>query len=135
MSSEYAESRIREALKLARGNPTKARQQIIAWTNEDTKLLQALTRPHLTGIVAHAVGRVIHRENMGEESFDIPETPQALNMPPDTFGQEIMRALEGRDTTVFGREETGAPHRPKQASQSHIEALKKIAGRKKKDKP
>lgn len=134
MSSEYAEDRIREALKIARGNPTKARQQVIAWTNDDIRLLQALTRPHLTGIVAHAVGRVIHRENIEAGAAGIPEAPQSLDMPPDTFGQEIMRALEGRDTAVFGREEGGVPLRRKQASQSHIEALKKIASRRKKDK-
>lgn len=135
MSSEYAEDRIREALKLARGNPTKARQQIIAWTNQDVRLLQALTRPHLTGIVAHAVGRVIHREGLREETPEVPEAPQPLNMAPETFGQEILRALEGRDTAVFGREDAGIPSRRKQASQSHIDALKKIAGRPKKDKP
>ena len=58
MSREYAEKRIKEALHLTRGNIAKARQQVIAWTHDDMKLLHALTKPHMTGIVAHAVGRV-----------------------------------------------------------------------------
>lgn len=133
MSREYAEQRIREALKLAKGNPTKARQQIIAWTYEDTKLLQALSRPHLTGIVAHAVNRVIHHQHMEEEAQPIPEAPQPLNMPPETFGAEILRALQNEGTAKFGREAAAPVPRRKQASQSHIDAMKAMASKKKKD--
>ncbi|HEY8191361.1 MAG TPA: hypothetical protein VIG74_02965 [Alphaproteobacteria bacterium] len=133
MNREYAEQRIREALKLAKGNPTKARQQIIAWTYEDTKLLQALSRPHLTGIVAHAVNRVIHHEHMEEHAPEIPEVPQPLNMPPETFGAEILRALQNESTTKFGRETAAPAPRRKQASQSHIDAMKAMASKKKKD--
>ena len=43
MSREYAEQKIKQALELTRGNATQARQQVIAWCHEDTKLLQALT--------------------------------------------------------------------------------------------
>ncbi len=50
MSRDYAESRIREALKLTKGNPTKARQQVIAWAVEDQRLLLGLTQPHLTAL-------------------------------------------------------------------------------------
>lgn len=128
MSREYAEERIREALKLSKGNATKARQLIIGWTNEDMRLLQALTRPHLTGIVAHAVGRVIYRQDQEDEQPEIPEMPQALDMPPQTFGQEILKALQNTNTTQFGRE-SGTPSPRKQASQSHIDALKKLAGK------
>ena len=58
MNRDYAERRIREALKANSGNEAKARQQIIAWALDDSKLLQELVAPHITGIVAHAVGRV-----------------------------------------------------------------------------
>ena len=71
MSREYAEKRIKDALKQARGNATKARQQIIAWTNEDPKLLQALAQPHLTGIVAHAINRVIYKQETEELHDDV----------------------------------------------------------------
>lgn len=131
MSREYAEGRIREALKLAKGNPTKARQQIIAWTFEDTKLLHALARPHLTGIVAHAVNRVIYHQNLEDDHEPVPETPQALDMPPDTFGAAILQALQSGDTPRFGRESAAPPVPRRQASQSHIDALKRMSRTKK----
>ncbi|MCB9991504.1 MAG: hypothetical protein H6867_09010 [Rhodospirillales bacterium] len=125
MSREYAESRIREALRLSKGNPTKARQRIIAWTFEDPKLLQALARPHLSGIVAHAVSRVIYQQDMEEP--ETPETPAALDMAPETFGQEILAALQNGNTARFGLEGSAPPSRRPQASKSHIEALKRMA--------
>ena len=131
MSREYAERRIREALTLAKGNATKARQQIIAWTNEDPKLLQALAQPHLTGIVAHAVNRVVYKQGVEDQEDDVPEVPQALDMAPDTFGKEILKALASENTTIFGRDTGGGPARRKQASQSHIDALKQIASKSK----
>lgn len=133
MSREYAEGRIKEALKLAKGNPTKARQQIIAWTYEDTKLLHALARPHLTGIVAHAINRVIYHESMEDEEPEIHDAPQSLDMEPETFGTEIMKALQSENTSRFGREGGAPAPRRKQASQSHIDALKAMASKKKKD--
>jgi hypothetical protein len=133
MSREYADKRIREALRLAKGNATRARQQIIAWTNEDPKLLMALTKPHLTGIVAHAINRVIHNAEAGADmAEDIPETPTPLNMPPETFGQEIMQALKSSNAAVFGHEGGSTPGRRGQASQRHIDALRHIAKKGKK---
>lgn len=131
MSREYAESRIKEALKLARGNATRARQQIIAWTNEDPKLLQALAQPHLTGIVAHAVNRVVYKQGVEDHEDEVPDAPQTLDMAPDTFGKEILKALASENTTIFGRDNGAGPARPKQASQSHIDALKQIASKSK----
>ncbi|MBI4031481.1 MAG: hypothetical protein HY370_07360 [Proteobacteria bacterium] len=133
MSREYAENRIKEALKLSKGNPTKARQQIIAWTYEDTKLLHALARPHLTGIVAHAVNRVIYHQSMEDEEQEVHETPRSLDMEPETFGAEIMKALQSDNTSRFGREGGAPVPRPKQVSQSHIDALKAMSSKKKKD--
>lgn len=133
MSREYAEDRIREALKLAKGNPTRARQQVIAWAAEDQRLLWALVQPHLTGVVAHAINRVIYREGIESE----PETPpmprpKALNMAPETFGKQILNALTSHNTPIFGLEGSATSAGPKKASQSHIDALKKIAGKAKK---
>ncbi|HEY0901818.1 MAG TPA: hypothetical protein VGD95_06815 [Micavibrio sp.] len=131
MSREYAEKRIRDALNLSKGNATKARQQIIAWTNEDPKLLQALAQPHLTGIVAHAVSRVIYKQGIEEHEDDVPQMPQPLDMAPDTFGKEILKALASDNTTIFGRDSGAGPARRKQASQSHIDALKQMASKNK----
>lgn len=131
MSQEYAESRIREALKLARGNATKARQHIIAWAAEDQRLLLALARPHLTGIVAHAVNRVQSRPDILGQEIP-PAVPQTLDMAPDTFGKEILKALSSHDTQVFGQDGGAPSPRRKQASQSHIDAMKAIARKSKK---
>ena len=127
MSREYAEGRIREALKLSKGNPTKARQRIIAWTFEDPKLLQALARPHLTGIVAHAVSRVIYKQELEEP--EAPDMPEGLDMAPETFGKEILSALQSGNTAMFGQEHNAPLGRRGQASKKHIEALKYIASK------
>lgn len=133
MSREYAEGRIRDALKLCKGNPTRTRQQVMAWAMEDIKLLQALTRPHLTGIVAHAVGRVIHREGTEEQTVEMPEIPEGIDMTPESFGKEILGILSSRDTAIFGQESAAPRAGRKQASRSHIEAMRKIAKKKDKD--
>lgn len=132
MSREYAESRIQEALKLSKGNATRARQRIIAWTFEDPKLLQALARPHLSGIVAHAIGRVVHKQDIDET--ETPDVPEMLDMAPETFGKEILAALQSRNTATFGQENSVPPVRRPQASKSHIDALKHIASKGKSNK-
>ena len=73
MSLEYAEGRIREALKLSGGNAARARKQIIDWSREDMRLLQELTRGHLSGIVAYNVERVL--SGRAEEKKKKKETP------------------------------------------------------------
>jgi hypothetical protein len=129
MSREYAEDRIREALKKHKGNATKARQQIMAWCFEDARLLQTLAKPHLTGIVAHAVDHVIY--HLSDEPEDAaPDAPQTLNMTPDSFGREILKALSSSNTAIFGQEGAAPPSGRKQASQSHIDALKSMSGKK-----
>lgn len=127
MSREYAEGRIKEALKLSKGNPTKARQRVMAWTFEDPKLLQALSHPHLTGIVAHAIGRVIHMQELGDP--EIAEAPETLDMTPETFGKEILNALQSNGAAMFGQESNAAPMHRGAASKRHIDALKYIASK------
>jgi hypothetical protein len=134
MSREYAESRIREALKLCRGNATRARQQIIAWTFEDAKLLQALARPHLSGIVAHAVSRVLSK-GAADEAEEPPPTPPAIDMSPSSFGKEILAALTSKNTAMFGHEGEVPPAKKTQASQSHINALKAMSDKSGKTPP
>ena len=127
MSREYLESRIKEALQLSKGNPTKARQRVMAWTFEDPKLLQALAQPHLTGIVAHAINRVVYRQE--QEEIEAPEEPTRLDMEPESFGKEILSALQSNNTPMFGQESFAPPSKRGQASKSHIEAIKHIASK------
>lgn len=129
MSLEYAQGRIKEALRMNKGNATKARQQLIAWCYEDQKLLLALARPHLTGITAHAINRVIYSQGLHDEEEAIPEAPAGIEMEPATFGQEILRSLQSTNTPMFGFEGNVPPVSRRQASKSHIDTLKRMAER------
>lgn len=129
MSQEYAESRIREALKLTRGNQAKARQQIVAWACEDERLLQALVRPHLSGIVAYNVERVASGRADAKQERGAAPPPRAQKQKKENFGLEILKAAAGPDTQIFGLEDTGAPKKHTGVSQSHIDALKAMAAK------
>lgn len=125
MSREYTEQQIKNALKQSGGHPGKARQQIIAKTYEDHKLLLGLTQGHLTGIVSLWVNRVITK--MAKEPEPVPEEPETLDMEPDTFGKAILSAMQDGKGSEFGLE-AGAPRAgKKQASKSHIDTMKFLA--------
>ncbi len=139
MSLEYAEQRIKEALKLNGGNQVKARQQVIAWTFEDAKLLHALAKPHLSGIVAYNIERVASgRADAAKKVQAAPEkkpASKAKSNGKDTeeqFGLEILKAVAG-DPEIFGLEDPGAPRKRGGVSQSHLDAIKVIASKKKSD--
>lgn len=125
MSREYAEKRIREALVATKGNTHKAQQRIIAEAAQDHKLLLALTRGHLTGVVALWINRVLTR--MEPEDEPPPEEPQSLDMEPQTFGAEIMRALEDNANPMFGHENASPSFGRGKASQRHIDAIRQMA--------
>jgi len=61
MSSSYAERKLQEALLESGGSPAAARRLVMGWAARDSRLLQELAQPFLTGIVGHAVDRVIRR--------------------------------------------------------------------------
>lgn len=129
MSSEYAERRIKEALKQANGNVTRARQQVIAWTYEDAKLLHALTAPHLTGIVAYNIERILSGRSDTEK-----EKPRAKKPPvivDNEFGIEILKAVAASGAVRFGQENNAARGKRGQASRQHIDALRQMADRSK----
>jgi hypothetical protein len=131
MGLDYVENRIREALRITGGHPLKARQQIIAWTYEDSKLLHGLAKPHLTGIVAHAVSRVITKMNLpGEKEKAVKPVKKATakKITEDQFGYDLLKALAKGDPAIFGQESYSPPVRSKQASQQHIDTMKRLAG-------
>ncbi len=134
MSRDYAERRIRDALKSSGGNAARARQQIIAWALEDSKLMQELVAPHLTGIVAHAVNRVM---TMKEKK--VPAAPEAAqpvkgdNPASDPFGMEILKAIALGNPAQFGLE-SGVTTKKQAASQRHIDAIRQMVSKNKTDK-
>lgn len=127
MSKEYAEERIREALKETGGNATLARQLVTAWAHEDARLLFALTRPHLSGIVAYQVDRVASgRADAGKAE------PEALRTEPsedERFGRDVLKAVAENDRDIFGLEEQGRPRKRGGVSQNHIDAIRLMAAR------
>jgi hypothetical protein len=133
MNREYAERRIREALKACGGNATRARQQVITWAFDDAKLLHELVAPHITGIVAHAVNRV-----MTTKEKDIPAVPIAAEKLPkegkgEVFGMEILKALALGNPAQFGME-SGTPIKKQAASQRHIDAIRQMVSKDKSGK-
>lgn len=131
MSREYADTKIKEALKLCDGNVGRARQQIITLAQDDMKLLSALVKPHLDGIVAYQIERVASGRAEMEKRH--PEEP-----PPnleENFGMELLRAIASEDVAIFGQEEN-LSRKKKVASKQHIDAIHKLAAssRKKKNK-
>jgi len=123
MSKEYAQNKIKDALKLCNGNQKLARQQIVALALEDTDLLKSLVSPHLDGIVAYQVERVA--SGRAEKEDQHPEIP--LPKIDDEFGMKLLRAAVSDDVTVFGRDNMRAPRKRKIASKQHIEAIHKLA--------
>lgn len=133
MSLEYAEAKIKEALKASGGNMARARQQIIAWSMEDAKLLQALTKPHLNGIIAYNIERVASGRAAASKKN---EAPKAANAPQNAsnhqkkqpeFGMELLKAVASSSSEVFGLENNAGFSRRGKASQDHINAIKAIA--------
>ncbi len=152
MSLQYAETRIADALKLAKGNKTKARQYLVTWAGDDTRLLKALTRNHMTGIVAYHVDRVASGRNMASSStasLDTSPSTKKKNKPkiktqisagrknitnktskkPDSFGMEILKAVTNSGSAVFGLEGYAAPNKKDKVSQRHINAINRITTR------
>jgi hypothetical protein len=125
MSWDYVERKVKEALQITRGNPMRARQQIIAWTYEDSKLLYELTKPHMSGIVGHAIGHVM---NKAEHEKDTP-TPQKVPEQDinGEFGLELLKALAGGGSPQFGVENNAPRTGKAQASKSHVDAIKRMA--------
>jgi hypothetical protein len=133
MSFEYAERRIKEALRQAKGNRTRARQQVIAWTFEDSKLLHELTKHHMTGIVAYHIDRIASgRAEKAQGKDKIPaQRPKIAKPKGDKFGMEILKAVAATNAEIFGLESPAAPRKRGQASQQHINALQQMASKSK----
>lgn len=133
MSLKYAEQKIKEALVQTKGNMARARQLVIKWSQDDPKLLQALTRNHLTGIVAYHVERVASGRATKPEK-PAPKPAKATAKKGDAFGMEILKAVANSSSAIFGLEGGQPPQKRAQASQRHIDAMKALAGKSPKSK-
>ena len=103
-----------------------------SWCAEDTKLLYALSKPHLTGIVAHAVGRVASGKTDPQE---VPHPAVRGELDQEgTFGMEILKTIAGGGPNQFGQEAYGRPMKRQGASQQHIDAIRLMAEKSKSKK-
>ncbi len=121
MSREYAEKRIREALLKTNGNAVKARQMVISWCAEDQKLLLALTRSHLTGIIAYNIERILSGRSSRDESKTSKK--QAAAQQEENFGLELLKAVAGNGGLTFGLEGSGVPRKKGKVSKGHVDAI------------
>ncbi len=129
MTSHYAQQRILEALQQAKGNKVRANQIIMRWASEDPKLLLALAKPHLGGIVAYNIDRVAS----GRAKKAQPQMRQQATTQADSpFGKDLLKAVADTSSAVFGLEGHAAPRKAGQASQNHINAIHRIASYSKK---
>ncbi|PCJ99915.1 MAG: hypothetical protein COA45_03640 [Zetaproteobacteria bacterium] len=129
MSKEYAENKIRDALKAHGGNTCLARQHIVHEAQSDAALMRALARPHLDGIVAYQVERVASgRAEMEKRHPKAPTTNKS-----DNFGMELLRAVAASDAEIFGQE--GMGKKRKIASKQHIDAIHLMATKSPLSKP
>lgn len=130
MNRDYAERRIREVLKASGGNAAASRQKIIAMAMDDNKLLHELVAPHITGIVAHAINRV-----MAMKDKPLPATPEKISEKDvkDPFGMEILKAIALGKPAQFGLE-SGVTTKKQAASQRHIDAIRQMVSKDKSKK-
>lgn len=135
----YLTSRIKEALYNAEGNKSKAMQQIMSWSQQDQQLLQALTKAHLSGIVAYHVDKIAS----GGEIDDSAQKPSPMQKPkPRTrngrkrvdpaqgspFGKALLQAASSTKSSVFGLESYEAPAKADDnATQRQADAMKHLA--------
>ncbi len=124
MSREYAEDKIREALRINGGNIALSRKQIMIWAHDDAALMRAIASPHLDGIIAYQVERVASGRAELENRHP-SETPKEKPKEDDNFGMNLLRAVAASDATVFGQDNVITPKR-KQASKQHIDAIHKM---------
>lgn len=123
MSQNYANKKVQEALKLCNGNATLAKKQIIELAHNDIELLKALTRPHLDGIVAYQIERVVS----GRAELESRHPNEPVKGEDNNFGMELLRAIADENVTVFGQEEGYVSKKRKVASKQHIDAIHHMA--------
>ena len=129
MSLNYTENRIKESLRLNNGNVAEAKKQIFAWLYEDHKLLLDMTRPHLNGITAYTMDRVLRRMIKSDEEIVEDEARDAAMSNQKTTGRDVLRGFISKEALQFGQESVGVPLRKKAASQGHIDTMTMLAAK------
>jgi len=131
MSREYAMSRVRDALEKSDGNHLKAQRLLMSWVEKDQSLLLGLVTPHIQSIVSHAIN-FVGQQPKAAAAADVAATLD--DGEAGEFGAAVLESLQGgRNEGGFGFGEPaprGVVSRPGKASQSHVDAIHQIAGKK-----
>ena len=134
MSPSYVEKRLLEALNTSHGNLAKARKLISEWCVQDQRLLYELSRPHMTGIIAHAMDRVVSHKfrSESEKNTSPPSSTRRVELSSsaksdEMFGKELLKNFAMGKPTKFAEESFSAPLKKTKASQAHIDAIRRLA--------
>ena len=120
MSHEYAMSRVRDALEKCEGNHLKAQRMVMGWLEKDHSLLFGLVAPWMQSIISHAVNHIDQPEKK--------KLPKRIELDDSVceFGAALAQELKGG--TSFGQQSPRNVGKPGKASQTHIDAINKLAG-------
>lgn len=138
MSLEYLEEAIFQALEQSSGNQKNAQHLIMSQAMNDLKLLQALTRHHLSGIVAYHVDRVASgRANKTKRAYSDTgrrsgrgQQEQAAPEIDEQFGLQLLKALAGSSSdATFGMEAYSSPQPKGKASSRHADTIRALANK------
>ena len=122
MSYEYAISRVKDALDKSDGNHLKAQRLILNWIEKDHTLLFGLVRPHLQGIISHAVNHAALPPKKA--------VPLRINLDEEETGElgaAILSGLRGErgEPASFGQPSPRV-NKPGKASKAHVDAINKL---------
>lgn len=122
MGSDYAMSRVRDALEKSDGNHLKAQRLLMQWLEKDQSLLVGLVAPHLQSIVTHALAHI-----------DAPKKAPAgkkisvKDAETSEFGGALLESLRGGgDTGNFGEATPRHINKPGKTSKAHVDAINKM---------
>jgi hypothetical protein len=133
MGWSYVSQRITEALNKVDQNPTQVKKLLATLIVEDPRFLIELTKPHIDGILSHAINRCLHEDTTEDgKSAGLKDTNSGSIVSQESdLAQELVRILG--DTPVgthanaeFGRENEFARLPKKPVSASHIKAIEAI---------
>ena len=143
---DYAQSRVRDALKEAKGNVPQAQRLLLAWMDFDELLLRAIAEPHLRSIAGYALQSQLFdevEEKHTAQSFaPVPGTHVPVTKQPPagekaaeetaTFGLALLQNVTGGTRAQQFGFVTDEMDAPQKTSARHIEAILQLAGKEQK---
>lgn len=144
---DYAQSRVRDALKEAKGNVPQAQRLLLAWMDFDELLLRAIAEPHLRSIAGYALQSQLFDEaeekHAAQKSAAVADVPKAVKKQATapgkesadigTFGLALLQNVTGGTRAQQFGFVTDEMDAPQKTSARHIEAILQLAGKEQKE--